>query len=273
MFRGRPVFDDGHQVEVDHGEIHVDVLFDLVFRECAVAIEVAERAVDHVEDLLAHALLEDLLLRRGAHVEVVALHDHLRDLHHLLGNLLGHVDLVFHVVVVFLVSYQPLDVLRVVGIVVERGHGAQLVESVGQHALGVHVGEAQRANHLGHALAASVVFHGLHQGFRHFGVVYEVDPSEAHTLALPLLVGVVVDDGGHAAYHLSVFVSDVIFSLAKLERRVLVLVQRVHVVAEQVGGIIFVPLVKVVAELHKGFQVLARGHFLDFHSGHVVYQF
>ena len=227
-----------------------------------------ERLVDDIENLLPHTFLEHFFLRCCAHVEVVAFHYHLRDFHHLLGNLIRHIDFVFHIVVVLHVSAQPLDVFRVVGIVVERGHSAQFLEAVGQHSLRVHIGKAKWPYHLRHPFLAAIVFHCLHQGFRNFRIIDEVNPTKAHTLALPFLVGVMVDDSSHAASHLPVLVGDIVLGLAKLESSVLLLVQRVHVVAEQVRGIIFVSFVKVVVELHKLLQVPSGGHLLDFYCGH-----
>ena len=230
---GSPVLYDGDQVQIGQRKIHVDILVNLLVGEMGEAIEVLERIVDEAEYPLAHATFEDFFLRQRAYVQVVALHNHLRDLHHLLWHLFGYVDLELHVVVVFLPAAQLFHVLWVVGIVIDGSHGAEFVEAEGKHALGVEVGEAQRAYHLGHAFFASELLDCFEQGAAHFQVVDEVNPSESHALALPTLVGTVVDDGCHASHEFPFLVGEVVFCLTEFESGIFILAQRVHVVAEK----------------------------------------
>ena len=125
----------------------------------------AKRLVDDVEHLAAILFLAEYLTALGVHgVQVIALHDHLSDLAELLGHaFLGHDEFVLHVVVVLDKSAQLFNMLRVVRVVVDGGHGAQLVEAFYQHALRVHVGESQRTDYLCHALLAAPLFCGTEQ--------------------------------------------------------------------------------------------------------------
>ena len=69
-----PVFDDGDEVEVCHGQIHLHVLFYLSVGELRVAVEVLEGLVHHIEYLLAVSVLAiDFVALQLLHLQVVAL--------------------------------------------------------------------------------------------------------------------------------------------------------------------------------------------------------
>ena len=273
MFLGRPILGHGDEVQVGKRQVHLHVLINLLVAEAREAIEILERVVDEFEDFLAHASVEDFLLRQGAHVQVVALHDHLRNLHHLLRHQFGHEDFELHVVVVLFPSAETFHVLGIVRVVVDGGHRAELVETEGQHALGVEVGEAQRANHFLHALAAAEVGHGIEQRTAHLDVVDEVNPTEAHALAFPLLVGAVVDDGSHATSQLPVLVGQVVLGFAEFESCVFITAQRRHFVAEKSGCVVGVTLIQIVMELDKCLQVFLRRDLLNFNLWHLFSYF
>ena len=166
MVGGVPVFYQTEQVHVEHGEIHLQVLVNLALGHLRVAIEVAKGLVDHIEHLTTNLFLAKHLTALGVNgVQVVALHHHLRDLAELLRHaLFRYEDAILHIVVVLLEATQLLDVLGVVGIVVDGSHGAQLIETLDEHSLGIHIGEAQRTDHLGHAFLTSPLLYSLEQG-------------------------------------------------------------------------------------------------------------
>ena len=273
MVLERVVLDEGDHTQVEHLEVHLDVLVNLLLRHRAVAVEVAEGLVDDVEDALPVLVgAEDVALRELLHLQVVALHDHLRNLAELLGHaLLRHVELVLHVVVVLLVALHLLHQLGVVGVVVFGGHAGELVEAVGEHALGVHVGEAERSDDFLHLVASAEVLDGSEQGPHHVDVVDEVEPSEAHRRPLPLLVVAPVDDGGHAAHHLAVAQCQVVLGVAELEGGVGLLDEGAeggNLVHVQVGRVVGVAAVQVVVQLDEALQVALRLHFLYFNVFH-----
>ena len=159
--------------------------------------------------------------------------------------------------------------LGVVGIVVDGSHRSQLVEALNQHTLRVHIGKAERAYHLRHPLGASPGCNGIEEGTRHLHIVDEIDPTEAHTLAIPPFVGAMVDDAGNTTYHLTVAISHEIFGLAELKGSILVLTQRVTLVAIKVGSIKLVATIQVVVELDKGIQLALVGHFPNLYCRHL----
>ena len=185
------------------------------------------------------------------------------------GDGVGYVDFEFHPVGVFLES-QAFHVCGVVGIVVDGGHGAQLVESFYQHAFGIHVGEAQGALDVGHAPFASPLFDGADQCFGHFCVVREVYPSEAHFLFAPCLVGAVVDDGGHASHQLAVFVGQEVVGFAKLESGVFLFAECAQHVVVEVGHGVGIVFVQFVVEADEPLEVPSVGYFLDGYSHDVL---
>ena len=199
---------------------------------------------------MAHTFLEDFLLGEFSDAEIVAIHDHLRDAHHLLRHFLRHKYLELHVVVVFYKS-QLLHVFRIVGEVVDGCHRTQFLESLNEHSFWVEVCEPQRADHFFHAMLTSICFNGIQQRTAHLQVVDEVYPSEPDALALPFFIGLMVDDGSHSAHQLSVFECHEVVGLTEVEGCVFLFVQRRHVVAEQGGNIVFVTLIQVVMEFHE----------------------
>ena len=226
---GVPVLDDAEHLHVEHGEIHPQILVNLALRHLRIAVQMAKRLVDHVEHLAAVLLLAEHLTALGVDgVQVIAF---LHELGHLLVFLrhvaVRHYQLILHVVIVFRPASQLLHVLRIVRIVVDGGHRAQLVEAFNEHTFRVHIGKAQRTHHLGHALLAPPLLDGLEQGSAHLEVVDKVNPSEAHTLALPPLISPMVDNSGNAPHYLPIAVGQKIVGLAEFKGGILVLAQRV----------------------------------------------
>ena len=149
-------------------------------------------------------------------------------------------------------------VLRIVGVVVDAVHGAQLVISLGEHAFQVHIGESHGADYLLHPMLAAPFLHGTEQQPRHFGVVDEVNPAKAHGFLSPLLVGFAVDDGAHSAHYLAAAPSQEPLSLAEAEGRVLLLVECVQCILQEIGHRIGVVLVEFVIEAHKLLELVVR---------------
>ena len=129
---------------------------------------------------------------------------------------LGHKDLILHIVVVLLIALHLLHVTGIVFVVIERGHRAQFFEAHGQHALRVHIGEAQRTNNLLHSLLATIVLDCFQQGTTHLDIVDKVEPAKAHGRTIPLLIIAMVDDGSHTAHHLAIAIGEEILYIAKL---------------------------------------------------------
>ena len=218
-------------------------------------IQVIERIVNQVEYLVGHPFIH-FFLGECAHTQVVALHDHFRNLHHLFRDTVRNKNLELHVVIVFLPATQLLHVLRVVWIVVDGCHRAEFVESPREHSFRVEIGKAQRTNHFRHSLFPTIPLNGIQQGTRNVHVVDEVNPTEAYTLAPPALVGFVVDNRSHTASHLPVFISEEIFSLTELESGIFLTVQHVTLITEQVGDIILVARIQVIMKINESFQRL-----------------
>ena len=149
----------------------------------------------------------------------------------------------------------------VVGVVVDGGHSAHLVEAFDEHALGVHVAEAHGADDARHALAASPYLDGLEQGVDDILVIDEVHPAEAHVLLAEFLVGGGVDDGGDAAYGHAVAVSHERLRAAVFESRVLVGHEGVDFVKHQRRHKTVVSGIEVDAELHVFPQLALQGSY------------
>ena len=167
----------------------------------------------------------------------------------------------------FLLVAQLAHVFGIVGIVVDGVHGGELVIAVGEHALKVHVGEAEWPHDGVHATLAAPFFNGLQQGFRNLDVVDEVNPAKAHVALVPMRVGPVVDDGGHAAHNLSVAQGQEALHVAELQRRILLGVEGVERVLQEVGHGIGAVLVQFPVEANEAPHVLFILYTLDNNVG------
>ena len=117
---------------------------------------------------------------------------------------------------------KPLQILGIIGVIVNGCEGRAFAESFDEHALPVQVGEPQRAMKAFHALVGRPLLHRSEEGLRDFEILDKIDPTEAGVLFSPLLDVAVVDETGDSSDHASVFPRSPVFRLAKLEGGVLV---------------------------------------------------
>ena len=108
----------------------------------------------------------------------------------------------------------PIDLLgeaelfqhgAVIGIVVEAGERAQMLETFHQKAFLVHIGESPGTAYVGASPLSAPFGHGVDQRFQNRLVFDEVQPAEADEFLF--VIGLVVDDGGHAAHNLTAAIS------------------------------------------------------------------
>ena len=161
----------------------------------------------------------------------------------------------------------------IVGIIVDGGHGAQLVIAEGEHTLLVHVGETHGTHHGIHATLASPLPYGVEKGVAHLGVVDEIEETETHVAAPRATVDGAVDDGCHAPHRFSVAVGHEALRLTEIESGVDVGRKGGEVVAHKSGHIVGVALVEVVAKLHELAQLGADGGNLTYFYTHRVKDF
>ena len=266
-------FDHGEQAEIEELQVLVGILVDL----CAVDLAETEEGgigfVHHVEDAIEVTPFANLLhALELAHTEVEALTHDLRhtEILRLVGfvSVFGHKNFAFHPVDLVGVAV-VLEVLRIVGKVVDRRHGRELVEAVDEHALRVEVGEAERPHQLRAAVLARPVFGLTQQGAAHFQIVDEIDPSEARRLFVPRAVGLVVDDARHTPHDFPVASRQVEIGFAKFKRRVLFRVVCVEHILEQIGHGVSVVLIEFVVEADELFELRTVLHFGDFYRHEV----
>ena len=185
------------------------------------------------------------------------------------GDGLRYVDFVFYPVGIFLET-EFLHVYRIVGMVVDGCHGAELVESFDQHTFCVEVGKSERSDNVSHAPFLPPIFYGSYQCGGYFRVVDEINPSETDVLGTPFFVSAVVDDSGYTTYYLIVLVGEEVIGFTELERCVFLLVECVKHIVIQVGHGIGVILIHPVIETNKFLKFSLRRDFLDCNS-HISY--
>ena len=209
--------------------------------------------------------MEDFLLGKLAHMQIVALLYHHRYLGVLLRYGIRYHDLELHILVIYLKTLQGLDVLRIIRVIVDGRHGTQLIETPGKHSLRVHIGKSKRTYHILHTFLFTILFHSIQQSLRNLTVVNEVNPSESDGFLSPLIVCLMVDDSSNATCQLSILIGKIILCLTELERSVLILAQGIHFVAEKIRHIVFVAFVEVVVEVDERLQILLAFDLFNFY--------
>ena len=201
-------------------------------------------SVKDVEELLAHTTANKLLLRHLASTEVIAFLNHGCHLGEFLRNLIRHLNLQLHPVVLLREPAHLLHVLLIVREVMVRVHRSHIVESAYLKSLTVHIGKAERTDYILQSASPAILLHLVDEGSRNLNVVNEVKPSEAHSLQTPCLVSTLVDYSSNTSHRLPVTISDIILSLAESESRVLVASQRVNLTHFEIWDIGWRILVK-----------------------------
>ena len=129
------------------------------------------------------------------------------------------------------------------------------------------VGKAERTFECVHTPLLTPLLHGINEGATHFYIVNKVYPTEAHGLFVPLFIGPVVDNGGHAAYNLSFAIGQKVVGLTELESGIPLGRERVQHVVVEVGDGVFVFFIKLVVKANEAFQFrLGRNSF--YFNGH-----
>ena len=187
----------------------------------------------------------------------------------LVGNGVRDIDFVFHPVGVFLEA-EFLHVYGIVGVVVDSGHGTELVETFNQHTFRIEIGESERSGNVSHAPFLSPVFYRFDESGGYFRVVNEVYPPEADVLATPFLVGTVVDNGGYTSYDLVILVCQKIICFTEFECCILTLVKCIEHIVVKVGDGVRIALVHSVIETDKFLKFSLCRDFLDCNS-HISY--
>ena len=223
-----------HHAKVEDGQVHLDVLVNLPLAQCRITVEGLIGFVHQFEDGLT-VVLGNLLGRCVfLYLEVILALDEVGDALVLVGYGIRNVDFVLHPIGILLKSH-ALHMLRIVGIVINGGHGAELVESFDEHTFGIEICESQRALYMCHSPFFSPFFHGANQGIGDFRIIDEVYPAEADFLFVPGLVCLVVDDGSYTSYDFTFPISQEIVGFTKFECSVFLLVEGVEHVIEKVG--------------------------------------
>ena len=231
------ICDKRHHAEVYDGEIHFHVLVNLPLGQSGITEQGLISFVHQLKDGLS--IVAGNLLCRCIffYLEIIFTLDKIGDAFVLVRYGIRNVDLVFHPVS-FLLKTHTLHVLRIVRIVVNGCHGAELIEAFDQHAFRIEVCEAQRALYVSHSTFFSPFFYRVDQGIGYFRVINEINPAETDILFIPGFISLVVDYGSYAAHYFIVLVSQEILCFTEFKRRILLFIESVeHVVVEIGNGV------------------------------------
>ena len=257
---------------VEHHQEALGIPLHLPLIKLAVAIEIGICAVDHAEHLLHISPFADVpFAAEVTQTEAVALLCNLcyAEVLGVVGLMfsLGNEHLALHPTCLFLEA-ELSHVLRVVGIVIDGVERRELVVAVGEHALGVEVGEAQRPHYLRHTSFLPPFLDCLEQCSAHFQVVDEVDPTKANLSPAPFLVGTRIDDGCHTAYDATFLASQEESCLAKVESRIAAGIERLERVFEHIRHSQRTVLIQLVVEADECPHLLGRANLTDCYCAH-----
>ena len=203
------IYHTGDEVHIRHLDIRIHIPVDLSVGELLEIVEILVGFVDDAEDFPAHAALNQFVLGKLMHMQIVAALDEL--------GCLGKWPYQFY-----------------------------------------------------HTTLSATPGCGIQQHTGNLEIIDEVEPSEAHLLLVPLVVGTMVDDGGNAAYHLrdAVIDSQEILRFAEVEGRILAFAQCIPLVKTQVRNGIFATFIKVVIELYESSQSFLGSNGYDSNITH-----
>ena len=157
--------------------------------------------------------------------------------------------------------------LGIVGIVVDGSHGTHQVKAFCEHSLGIKISESERSLQTVHATFLTPGRYGIKQCTAYVYVINEINPAEPYGIDLPRLIGLTVDDGGHAAHHLTVLNGNEGLRLAEIKCCITLRPERVLGIADKIRYGIGVIPVKLHIETCKPAQVPGR---LDRDYGYVL---
>ena len=207
--------------------------------------------------------LADEFPRNLADTEAVTFPCDCRNAFDLRGNLIRNLYHVFEPVGVLLKA-QSLDMLLIVGIAIEEGHRADLVESFHQKSFRIEIGKAQRADDFLHAVCPSEVLHGGDQGTGHFGVVDGVEPAETNLVMLPGLVGLVIDYCCYASGRNPVQKGHIQLEFAESRSGIGSGIEGSHLIENDLGNVVRIVPVKPLGKEDKLPEGLTSGYLFDF---------
>ena len=218
--------DNRHQVITQHGDIHIHIIIDLLLRERSEAIQRSESGVECMEQRprVRHNLF---LILKFQHLQSIFLFHDLANPQMLLRHAIGNVNLELVPILVFPVT-DALHLLGIIRIIVDGRHRAELVETLDQHSLVVHVGKTHRPVYLFHASLPRPSLDRAEQSVYHLVVIHKIDKTEPGPLLPPSLVAGAVDHPGDTSHYFPILIREEIDSVAHLERRIPFPVQRHH---------------------------------------------
>ena len=155
------------------------------------------------------------------------------------------------------------QVAFVVRVVVQGGGVGEFLEAFGEQGGFVQVAETYRTFHVFHVVFASPAGGVVEQGAGDFGIVLEVEPTEAEFALAEQFVFTPVDDQGQASDDASLLAGNDELHLAEFQRGVVRRVEGLHLVRNERGYPVSAAFVEFEGEQHEGFECVFVVYFCD----------
>ena len=194
--------------------------------------------MEKITTVTAHLLPVMHLLHRQAE----PLFHHTRKLHRLCRNLRFQIEVELNPVQQLLIP-QTGKMLLIVRKMIDRGDRSQLVKTLHQNSLGIHIGKAQRPDNSLHAACTDPFLRRAEQGIRNLRIIHKLRTGYATVLLSGLGIVPVMDDGPDAPDDLSILAGQPEAGVATVEKRILLRIKILYFGTDQGRNPIGIPLV------------------------------
>ena len=249
------IYHTRYQVQVCLLDISIYIFIYLLLRKLLEIIEILISLVHDFEHLPAHSSRSQFAAGELMNMQIISALYHLGSLGKLSRRHFRNPDAVLQPVVILLIERKTLQMRLVIRIIVIDIHRRLPVEALDEQAFTVHIRKSERTYAFVHSLALAPVFYRAQQGTGNRYIIHEIEPAEANLLLVSLFVGTMVDNASNSTYDTSLAVNrQEVLSLAEFEGRILLWVQRIHLVETQKRNGKLMASVEIIMKLNEGFQ-------------------
>lgn len=244
-----------YQVQVSLLDISIYIFIYLLLRKLLEIIEILISFVHYFEHFPAHSSRGQFPAGKLMNLQIISALYHLGSLGKLSRRHFRNPDAVLQPVVILLIERITLQMRLIIRIIVIDIHRRLPVEALDEQALTVHIRKSERTYAFVHSPALAPVFYRAQQGTGNRYIIHEIEPAEANLLLVPLFVGTMVDNGSNSTYDTSLAVNrQEVLSFTEFKGRILLWVQRIHLVKTQKRNGKLMVSVEIIMKLNEGFQ-------------------
>ena len=259
------VHDDGHEIEVEQRQVHITVVLFLALGHGLEVIQLLVSRIDDIHVLGAESTSQFTYALDLNHMHVRTLFNDIRYTGHAFRTLLRREDTHLDPVRLFGQTI-GIHMLDVIWVVIKRRQRSTVLISFEEQTLMVKIRKTYRTVQFIHTTFLTPGSNGVEQRFADLQIIDEIEPTEAHFLHAPMLIGTAVNDTADTSYGFTVPIGHPELIVTHLQSRVLGRVKAVHLIEEQRRTVIRTVLEQIIRKLDEAFDLFFRMDFADFYS-------